>query len=365
MIRKKLTKTLITGLTLSLILLTGCGKDKEKETTEATTQTEAVISIESEDTMTNPSDITVVTKEGYVLSELTGEWIDEKLENQRPLCIMINNIIDAMPQSGISQADITYEMLVEGSITRYMCVFKDYDNIEKLGPVRSSRHYYVEKAHMLGDLYAHYGWTSFAEEKINQLGVDNMNGIEGVGNVMYYRDESRYAPHNVYTDGEMINAGIEYMGYSKEYEDSFQKSFAFNLEDTDLEGGITASNVTMPFNAYYTPWFEYDSEAKLYKRFQYDEAQIDQETGEQLAYKNILAIYAPYSPIHDVLLQIDWYAGGSGYYISNGKAINITWRNENGVVKYYDESGAQLKMNPGKTFVEVLDSNGSGDVVFE
>jgi len=364
MIKKKLVKLAITTITASMLLLTGCGKDKDT-TTEATTTSEAVINIESEDTITDPSDVSVVTKEGYVLSELTGEWIDESLKNQRPLCIMINNIIDAMPQSGISQADLTYEMIVEGSITRYMCVFKDYSSLGKLGPVRSSRHYYVEKAHMLGDLYAHYGWTSFAQEKISQLGVNNMNGIEGVGGVMYYRDESRYAPHNVYTNGEMINAGIDYMGYSRDYSDGFEKSFAFNLEDTELNGAKSANKITVPFNAYYTPWFEYDADAKLYKRFQYGEAQIDQETGEQLAYKNVLAIYAPYSPIHDVLLQIDWTSGGNGYYISNGQAVSITWKNENGVVKYYDASGAQLKMNPGKTFIEVLDSNDSGDLVIE
>lgn len=364
MIKKKLTKYAIISLALSMTLLTGCGKDKKKASTEVTT-TETVINIETADSMSDPSNINLHKKEGFVINELTGEWIDEKLEKQRPLCIMINNIIDAMPQSGISQADITYEMIVEGSITRYMCVFKDYDNIEKLGPVRSSRHYYVEKSNMLGGLYAHYGWTSFAEEKINQLGVDNMNGIEGVGGVTYYRDNSRYAPHNVYTNGEMLNAGIEYMGYTKDYKEGFQKSFAFNYEDTDLTGGIAAGNVTVPFNSYYTPWFEYDSTSKLYKRFQYGEAQIDQETGEQLVYKNILAIYAPYSPIHDVLLQIDWTRGGNGYYITNGMAVPITWKNENGVVKYYDQSGSQLKMNPGKTFVEVLDSNGSGDLVFE
>ncbi len=364
MIRKKLTKIAITTLALSMALLTGCGKDKNKDKTEATA-TDAVLNIEAEDTINAPSDINLITKEGYVINELTGEWIDETLENQRPVCIMINNIIDAMPQSGISQADITYEMLVEGSITRYLCVFKDYDNIEKLGPVRSARMYYVEQSHMLGDLYVHYGWNTFAEEKINQLGVNNINGIDGVGGVTFYRDESRYAPHNVYTNGEMLNAGIDYMGYSREYSDGFKKSLSFYYEDTDLKGGVTASNVTVPFNAYYTPWFEYDAETKLYKRFQYDEAQMDQETGEQLAYKNIVAIYVSYTPIHDVLLQIDWNSGGSGYYITNGQAVPITWVNEDGYVKYYDQSGNQLKLNPGKTFVEVLDTNSSSDLIFE
>lgn len=364
MIKKKLTKIGITTLALSMALLTGCGKDKDKK--EVATSSDAVLNMEASDSMNNPSNIDFVpTKEGYVLSELTGEWIDEKLENQRPMCIMINNIIDAMPQSGISQADITYEMIVEGGITRYMCVFKDYDNIEKLGPVRSSRLYYVQASHIHGDLYAHYGWNTFAEEKINQLEVNNINGIDGVGGVTYYRDDSRYAPHNVYTNGEMLNAGVEYMGYSKEYKDNFKKSLAFYYEDTELEGGVTANKATAPFSSYYSPWFEYNPETKLYERFQYGEAQIDQETGQQLAYKNVLAIYARYSPIHDILLQVHWDEGGNGYYISNGKAVPITWRYEEGVIKYYDQSGAQLKMNPGKTFIEVLDSDGSSDMVFE
>ncbi len=361
--KKNNIKLLCTGLMLSTALLAGCGKDKEK-TTETTT--EASIVLDSGSDMSTSSGIDMApTREGYVISELTGEWIDESLENQRPLCIMINNIIDAMPQSGISQADITYEMLVEGSITRYLCVFKDYSNLNKLGPVRSARPYYVQMSHMMGGLYAHYGWNSFAEEQINLLGVNNMNGIEGVGNVLYYRDESRYAPHNVYTNTDMINSGIDYMGYSKEYNDGFEKTFAFQLEDTDLATGNIANKVTVPFNAYYIPWFEYDSSAKLYKRFQYDDVQTDEQTGEQLAYKNIIAIYVPYADVWDGLLQVDWTSGGTGYYISNGEYMPMTWKKENGYVKYYDQTGKQLKMNPGKTFVEVMDTGSSMDLEFE
>ena len=144
--KNKLKKLSIFALTTALTVscLAGCGKKKEEDTEQATITTEAAATMSDADIEFAP------TKEGYVINEFSGEWIDESLSNQRPLCIMINNIVDAMPQSGISQADITYEMLVEGGITRYMCVFKDYSNLEKLGPVRSARHYYVQMANMLG-----------------------------------------------------------------------------------------------------------------------------------------------------------------------------------------------------------------------
>ena len=129
--KNKLKKLSIFALTTALTVscLAGCGKKKEEDTEQATITTEAAATMSDADIEFAP------TKEGYVINEFSGEWIDESLSNQRPLCIMINNIVDAMPQSGISQADITYEMLVEGGITRYMCVFKDYSNLEKLGPV--------------------------------------------------------------------------------------------------------------------------------------------------------------------------------------------------------------------------------------
>lgn len=363
MIKRKYAKILITTLALSMTLLTGCGKDKKDKTTEDVS-TETVINIESEETIANPSGISVVTKDGYVLSELTGEWIDESLENQRPICIMINNIIDAMPQSGISQADITYEMMVEGGITRYLCVFKDYSNITKLGPVRSARPYYIRMTQNLGGIYTHYGWSNKAHEIIAHEWVENMNGVSGESGIVFYRDTSRYEPHNVYTDSDMLNAGIDYMGYSRSYHDSYVKTLSFNLEDTDISSGENANTVNVAFNDYYTPWFEYDSSAKLYNRFQYGEAQIDDQTGEQLNYKNIVIMMADYYDIGDGLYDIEWSNGGSGYYVSNGKATEITWTYENGNVFYFDKSGATLKMNPGKSFVEVIPES-MGYVTFE
>ena len=226
--KNKLKKLSIFALTTALTVscLAGCGKKKEEDTEQATITTEAAATMSDADIEFAP------TKEGYVINEFSGEWIDESLSNQRPLCIMINNIVDAMPQSGISQADIIYEMLVEGGITRYMCVFKDYSNLEKLGPVRSARHYYVQMANMLGGIYAHVGWSVYAESWIKDTGLNNLNGL--YDSTTFYRDESRVAPHNCYTNSEKLKEGIAAAGYSTEYLGEKSKAFAFNVEDTAL-----------------------------------------------------------------------------------------------------------------------------------
>lgn len=357
--KNKLKKLSIFALTTALTVscLAGCGKKKEEDTEQATITTEAAATMSDADIEFAP------TKEGYVINEFSGEWIDESLSNQRPLCIMINNIVDAMPQSGISQADITYEMLVEGGITRYMCVFKDYSNLEKLGPVRSARHYYVQMANMLGGIYAHVGWSVYAESWIKDTGLNNLNGL--YDSTTFYRDESRVVPHNCYTNSEKLKEGIAAAGYSTEYLGEKSKAFAFNVEDTALGSGQTANKVTTAYNDSSTRWYEYNADEKLYYRFQYGTEQIDDQTNEQLRYKNLIVMFVQYTDLGDGLQNIDWDKTGTGYYITDGEYEAISWRKDNGVVKYYTADGKQLKMNPGKTFVTVFDETKQDKIIFE
>ncbi|MGN0367210.1 MAG: DUF3048 domain-containing protein [Wujia sp.] len=349
---KVLSLALVAALTATSMV--GCGK-KEK-TTEATTTEQAVIDVNEVATMSDAEDIQLVQKEGYVINEYSGEWIDEKLKDQRPLCIMINNLSDAMPQSGISQADVIFEMMVEGGITRLLALFKDYSNIPKLGPVRSARHYYVKVANSIDAIYAHVGWSVFAEAEINNTGCNNLNGLYDT--ITYYRDESRVAPHNCYTNSEKIAEGIENMGYRTTYADTSANRpnmFAFNYEDKDLEGGKPANKINTYLSSYTSPWFEYDSSKKVYNRYQYKDKQIDDQTAEQLTFKNVLVIQADYWDVVEGLQELDWERGGPGIYATNGQYIDITWRKKDGVINFFTEDGEQLKMNPGKTFITVAD----------
>ncbi|MBQ8413177.1 MAG: DUF3048 domain-containing protein, partial [Lachnospiraceae bacterium] len=306
----------------------------------------------------------VITKEGMVISELTGEWIDESLEYKRPMCAMINNIIDAIPQSGIGSADIMYEIKVEGGLTRLLCVFKEYEDVPKLGPIRSARHYYVEIADMLDGIYSHFGWSPLAEKEIPALGVDNLNGLFLDGTV-YYRDSARYAPHDVYTSGSLLAEGVATYEYNTEYEKKPEKMFDFYYEDTHLNSGDAANTVKLAYS-HNSPWFEYNVDEGVYYRFQYNQAHIDDQTGEQLTFKNIIVMFAEYESLDSVDHQdVKWDKGGSGYYVTNGEYKPITWKKDNGVLKYYDEDGTQLLMNPGKTYISVFDESYVSGVTFE
>lgn len=353
---KKIAYCLIGSLLFSTVF-SSCGKKNDKKT-------EAAIEIADTATMGDAEEIQVFYKEGCVINELTGEWIDEKLEKKRPVAIMINNISDAMPQSGIQQADITYEFPVEGGITRYLCVFKDYSGVEKLGPVRSARHYYVYTAMMMDAIYAHFGWSIFAEDLINKTGYDNLNGLV-LGDIMYYRDNSRVAPHNVYTSGELIQNGIDYKEYRVDHEDSFEQMFNFYNKDTKLDNGTTATKVTLPFSSYQTPWFDYNKEDGLYYRSQYGDKQIDAETGEQLHYKNILVLSVKFTEITDGLLDADLSSKGKGYYITNGEYQSIKWKRSGDIMEFTTEDGKELKMNPGNTFIEVMKTKSFKEVTIE
>ncbi len=315
--------------------------------------------------MTEASEITLVNLEGKVQSDLTGEWVDIEINERKPIAIMINNIGEAMPQSGIGQADLIYEMLVEGGITRLEAVFSDYSGLTKIGPVRSARQYYVRNAEQLDAIFCHIGTSTLADTEIASSSVIDMDGMYAVGNYLIFRDDTRVAPHNAYTSEEAIDAAIEYMGIDTSHSSNYTKMFYFNSTVTDLENGSTANKITTAFNASRTPWFEYNAEDQQYYRFQFGEEQIDDQTGEQLHFQNVLILFATTYSVDGYLMEVENEDYGNGYYSNNCQYIPITWRYEEGTVHYYTTSGEHLMMNPGKTWITYFDAANESGVTFE
>ena len=146
---------------------------------------------------------------------------------------------------------------------------------------------------------------------------------------MYKRDSSRKAPHNAYTTGEGIVAGIQSKGYETKHASDYTGHYKFNEDDStqiELTNGRDAA-VVAPGYLVNKPWFVYDSETGLYKRFQNGEAQTDGNNGEQVAVKNVIIQICGWSRMSndDEYLDMETMAGGNGYYITNGKAIPVTW----------------------------------------
>ena len=364
---KKAIAMILLGV-MSLSLLAGCGKKGETPAVSDTAQ-ETSISAPEEAPVSEP-EIPAVP-EGMARSYLTGEWIDETIANQRPLAVMLGNTKIATPQYGITDSEVNNESAVEGKETRLMAIFQDYANLEKVMSIRSCRHYYVHWALEFDAIYAHYGQAKYAVEILSQDYVNNLSGLDGgVEKVMYKRDSNRKAPHNAYTTGEGIVAGIAYKGYETQHAADYSGHYKFVEDDNQqlfLQGGSPAA-VVEPGYLVNKPWFVFDSETGLYKRFQNGAAQTDGNNGKQVEVKNIIIQICEWNRMssEDEYLNMETMKGGSGYYITNGTAIPVTWKKDSlqSPTRYYKEDGSEIQLNQGKTWVCVTEDTYADKIAF-
>lgn len=304
--------------------------------------------------------------DGLIRSYLTGEMIPVEQGNRRPLAIMMSNDKGALPQYGINRAGVVYEAPVEGAMNRYMAILEAYDDLERIGSVRSCRTYYTYFAREFDAVYAHYGQSTFALPYLKN--VDNINGVEGIGTVAYYRAKDKKAPHNAYASGSSIKKAMEKLGYAQEYNSSYQGHFQFSVKNpVVLEGddawGARKITLHYPINE---PWFEYQEEDGLYYRYQYGAAHLGNEG--QIAVKNILIQYCPAGYYATTEYRdINVHGSGWGYYVTGGKAIDVTWKKDGefGVTHYYDASGKEIRLNPGKTWVCICTTDNMQPATFE
>lgn len=313
------------------------------------------------------------TMEGMAKSKLTGEWIPSEASNQRPYAVMLNNIIFANPQSGISDASILYEAIVEGGITRLMGIYENIDakslTASRLGSIRSARHYYVSFADEYDAIYVHYGQTTYATKKIKALGIDTISGMAGPGVNSFYRDKSIKAPHNAFISLKGLEDAVKKGKYRTIYEEGYEGHYKFYENDTNLASDKAATKVTLKFSKQITPVFTYDIEKKEYLRFQYNGEHIDYNTKKQLHFKNMIVQFVKEWDIDKngyQTMELD-QASGAGYYITNGKMIQITWKKDEStrIMRYYDEKGDELTINPGKTYIAIFPNHRVKDVILE
>lgn len=349
----------LTILGVAALSMFGCKKEEPVATTEvATTQAVTTEEVTTED-----------PHEGEFYNELTGEW-SKDYKPQRPIAIMINNIVDALPSSSTKKADIIYECMVEGGITRIMPIFSEYDDIEKLGSVRSARHYYINIANEYDAIYFCYGQSKPAKKLLDKGKIDAVNGL--TYDAGYYRDDSRVAPHNVYTTSDKIAQAFVDFGYSTEYDETHEKVLSFNEEDTDLENGSDANTIHVSFGTYMKPYFVYNEEKGVYERYEYGNAQVDNmaEEGDNiLTFKNVIIQQSSYECINtsNDLQELTQVGSGEGYYCTNGKAIPIKWekKDKKSKTKYFTEAGEELLLNPGKTWISIIGNGEGAGVAFE
>lgn len=356
---KKKVLSILLCASMIATLTVGCGK--KEETTEVATS-----EVTTEEVTTEEPDI---GPEGCKRSLLTGEWIDEELAIKRPVAFMYENSSVSVPSYGSSNADVYYECEAEGGITRIMMLFQDYSGMEKMGNIRSTRPYFAYTALAFDAILAHCGGSIETYQTIIDLGViDDIDAYKS--DTGFYRTSDRQAPWNMYTSSDGVDEAIAAKSISVNHKDDYTGYFNFNKDDKNeikLEDGMDCAVVT-PYQADCKPWFEYNEEDGMYYRYEFGGAQMDAAADKQLCVKNILIqetqVEAYFDEQEHDRVDVDLVGKGHGYYITNGKAIEITWEcGDNGWgTEYYDMDGNKVVVNQGKTWIEIVDIDNKANI---
>lgn len=298
---------------------------------------------------------------------------------ERPIAVMINNNKAVWGyQAGIQDAYITYEMIVEGGITRMMAVFKD-KNTERIASVRSSRHYYLDYALENDAIYTHYGWSTYAQSDISALKINNINGL--TDETPFWRDKTIQAPHNVFTSLNKIKSSALEKNYKLTTNN--WKNFNYNPKEINLNEKfestpsqenesetknyvLRANNISMNYSNSQIRSYQYDSTNKYYLRFMNGASHNDKETGENLHYKNVI-IEKVYNYSIDSYGRQDLTTTGTGegYFVTDGYAVPINWTksSRSAKTKYTYKNGEEIELNDGNTFIQIIPT--SSDIIIE
>ena len=286
--------------------------------------------------------------------------------NSRPIAVMIDNH-DAAKHVGLQESFINYEIIVEGGLTRIMAVFKD-KQVDLIGPVRSSRHYFLDYAMENSAIYAHYGWSDRAKNDISTLGINNMNGITNAYKA-YWRDNNIAAPHNVYTNTESLQKQAESMGYNLESTEWQLLEYSEkNIDLSTKENSMVAKNIDLDYSYYHTTGYYYDEETKTYLRSMNNTLHNDYVTGKTYTAKNIIIEkIRNYSFDSYGRQDLENIGTGEGYYITNGYAVPITWTKESrsSKTKYTYLDGTNVVVNDGNTWIQIIPINSNINIASE
>lgn len=344
---------LILSFTVSLA---GCGSNDvaEEPLVEESGETEEVVEIE---------ELECPTPAGMAFSPFTGRLIPEEMARLRPVAIQINNIRAAYPQSGISQADIIYETLAEGNITRLLAIFHVFD-AEKIGPIRSARRYFLDMAANHDALYIHYGGSPQAYSYIAQRKSHNLDGITRADGVLTWRDPARRSiprmlEHSVYTSRKLIDEAWYAAGYRKKLADGFESGLHFRKEPR-APFGQRADFITIPFSNSYVSVFDYDYKSGEYIKYNADQLHMDELVNQPLTFTNLIIQRTEMFviPGDDAgRREVKIIGKGTGYFISKGRKVAITWSKDayDKPTRYVEtKTGKPVEMNPGKTYIAIV-----------
>jgi hypothetical protein len=323
-----------------LLIISACSNKEEQRSVEnidSNQKEEKPVTAEVEEKVTYP---------------LTGVEAEETELNQRPIAVMINNHPSARPQSGLHKADVVYEVLSEGSITRFLAIFQS-EVPDIIGPVRSAREYYVDLSKGFDAIYISHGWSPSAKEKLEAGEADYLNGLFYDG-TLFWRVDHRKAPHNSYISSENIEKGAE----SNHYEITAEvEPFEFLSEEEVVNlKGEPANKFVIKYDNSQT-WhatYEYNQTKQSYSRFSNNEQTVDLESEEPIQLSNVFVVEMEHNSIDDYGRRgINLTSGGKALLFQNGLMQEVEWENRDGKILPVKD-GELIKFVPGRTWINVV-----------
>lgn len=309
--------------------------------------------------------------EGMYRSEITNEWIDESIKNQRPIAVMVDNEKAALPHYGLTEADVVYEMMnstANGRITRFMAIVKDWGKIEQFGSIRSTRSTNIMLAAEWNAVLCHDGGPFYVDDWLAKNYSANFSG--GFSRV----DNGKKREYTEYILAGDLDKKFSGSKYSREYNDYYPgQHYFFSNTEIDLStvgDAMTCTEIELPF-PHNSSRLQYNESTGTYDYYEYGQAHTDPQHGNaQLTFKNLLIQDTTFKQLDDngymIYNAID--SGRDAYYITNGKAIEVTWikAGESDKTIYLNkQTGEEIELNTGKTYVALVPSDSWGSVVIK
>ncbi|MBR6763290.1 MAG: DUF3048 domain-containing protein [Clostridia bacterium] len=356
-------------LAVCTLLLCACAPKEEPQPTDPTQSTTEATEKETEPPTQEPT-----KAESLYHNPLTGEGMDEKM-TARPFAVMLNNYKSALPIHGNSKADVIYEALTEGGMTRCMGVYTNFAAVEDIGCVRSARKHFANIAIGLDAIYIHLGASTGnvgAREYLTAMNWDHMDGqFLSSNSGHFYENQDRInAGYNPGDECHFLKpaGAIKYCKDAGFVMDRGEElDYGLKFDDEMVIVGEKADTLTVWFNQGGTPgsWtkytkLSYDKQTKQYLSYQFDQENIDGATGEILGFRNVFVLKAPTKKnATSSHMIIDLEGEGTGYFACNGQLVPIKWsrKNANTPFTYTLEDGTPLTLGVGKSYVAVVPTN--------
>ncbi|MGG4213781.1 DUF3048 domain-containing protein [Paenibacillus sp. FSL L8-0638] len=283
---------------------------------------------------------------------LTGLPVEQPVL-ERPLAVMINNAPAARPQAGLSQADMVYEVLAEGGITRLVAFFQSHGGDVKIGPVRSIRPYLIELGETYGALPIHAGGSTDAYAILQQQRKEHLDEISN-GGAYFWRSKDRRPPHNLYTDVNRLRKGSDSKGYAKQTDVpvySYLKSGEIPVMVNETATSLQIRFLLKSYRVSYT----YDPAGQQYKRFVNEKSHVDQNNNQQLSAANVIVMSTRHRTLDDVgRLSVELDGSGEAMVFQQGQLIQAEWQHTPGDAIRFMKNGVEIPLTPGTSYIHVV-----------